>query len=123
MSTLPELFLNPHAERRLRAGHLWIYSNEIDTARSPLKQFEAGQQVQVLAANGKPLGIAYINPHTLICARLVSRDHPLDKSLLVHRLNIALALVGRTMGPKLVSMVAAELGLESETKDVLTIRY
>lgn len=99
MSTsLPALFLNPHAERRLRAGHVWIYSNEIDTVRSPLKQFEAGQQVEVHAANGKPLGIAYINPHTLICARLISRDHPLDKSLLVHRLNIALALRERIFG-------------------------
>ena len=89
------LFLNPNAERRLRAGHVWIYSNEIDTGRSPLKQFESGQQVTVHNANGKPLGIAYINPHTLICARLFSRDHALDKSLLVHRLNIALALRDR----------------------------
>lgn len=88
----PPLHLKPHAERRLKTGHLWIYSNEIDTERSPLKQFEPGQQTQVLAANGKPLGIAYVNPHTLIAARLVSRDHALDKSLLVHRLNIALAL-------------------------------
>lgn len=88
----PPLHLKPHAERRLKTGHLWIYSNEIDTERSPLKQFEPGQQTQVLAAGGKPLGIAYVNPHTLIAARLVSRDHALDKSLLVHRLNIALAL-------------------------------
>lgn len=89
---LPILHLNPQAERRLRTGHVWIYSNEIDTARSPLKTFEPGQQVRVQAAGGKPVGIAYINPHTLICARLFSRDHLLDKSLLVHRLNIALAL-------------------------------
>jgi 23S rRNA (cytosine1962-C5)-methyltransferase len=88
----PPLFLNPNAERRLRAGHVWIYSNEIDVARSPLKQFESGQQVAVHSANGKALGIAYINPHTLISARLISREHPLDKSLLVHRINIALAL-------------------------------
>ena len=27
------LHLKPHEERRLRAGHLWVYSNEIDTAR------------------------------------------------------------------------------------------
>lgn len=94
------LFLNPSAERRLRAGHVWIYSNEIDTARTPLKQFEPGQQVVVHNAAGKPLGIAYVNPHTLICARLVSRDHALDKSLLVHRLNIALALRERVFpGP------------------------
>ncbi|MDB6062444.1 MAG: rRNA large subunit methyltransferase [Verrucomicrobiaceae bacterium] len=88
----PELFLNPNAERRLRSGHPWIYSNEIDTKKSPLKNYTPGQQVQVHASNGKAIGIAYINPHTLICARLIGRDHALDKSLLVHRLNIALAL-------------------------------
>lgn len=89
---LSALFLNPNAERRLRSGHPWIYSNEIDTKKSPLKNFGSGEQVQVFASNGKPVGIAYINPHTLICARLIGRDHLLDKSLLVHRLNIALAL-------------------------------
>ena len=88
------LRLKPKADRRLRAGHPWIYSNEIDVEQTPLKQFQPGQQVLLESAQGKPLGIAYINPHSLICARLVSRDshYPLDKSLLVHRLNIALAL-------------------------------
>lgn len=98
IATLAPLVLNPNAERRLRAGHVWIYSNEIDTKKSPLKQFEAGQQVRVLQSSGKELGIAYINPHTLICARLFSKDHPLDKSLLVHRINIALSLRERIFG-------------------------
>ncbi len=96
--SLQPLVLNPNAERRLRAGHVWIYSNEIDTKKSPLKNFENGEQVMVYASNGKALGIAYINPHTLICARMISREHPLDKSLLVHRLNIALALRERVFG-------------------------
>lgn len=96
--SLQPLVLNPNAERRLRAGHVWIYSNEIDTKKSPLKNFENGEQVMVHASNGKALGIAYINPHTLICARMISREHPLDKSLLVHRLNIALALRERVFG-------------------------
>ncbi len=98
VESLPILVLNPNAERRLRAGHVWIYSNEVDTQKSPLKHFDNGQQVLVHAANGKPLGIAYINPHTLICARMISRDHALDKSLLVHRINIALSLRERVFG-------------------------
>lgn len=91
---LKPLILNAGAEKRLRAGHLWIYSNEVDAKASPLKGFEAGEQVVVQDARGKPLGIAYINPNTLICGRLISRDqkYHLDRSLLVHRLNIALAL-------------------------------
>ncbi len=88
------LRLKKNEERRLRAGHLWVYSNEVDTAKTPLSGFSPGQQVVLEAYNGKPLGSAYVNPHSLICARMVSRDpsQALDRSLLVHRLNIALSL-------------------------------
>ena len=34
--SLAELRLNKNAERRLNRGHLWIYSNEVDSQRSPL---------------------------------------------------------------------------------------
>ena len=93
-TTLAPLRLKKNEERRIRAGHLWVYSNEVDSKATPLKQFEAGQQVQLLAHNGKSLGNGYVNPNSLICARLVSRDpkHVLDRSLLVHRLNVALSL-------------------------------
>ena len=88
------LTLKGQADRRLRAGHLWIYSNEVDVAASPLKNFQPGEQVQVKSASGKSMGMAYINPHSLICARLFSREtkYRLDKSLFVHRLNMALSL-------------------------------
>ena len=91
---LPALKLKKNEERRLRSGHLWVYSNEIDTGATPLTHFEAGTMVLLQDYHGHALGTAYVNPHTLICARLVSRDpqYTLDKSLLVHRLNIALSL-------------------------------
>ena len=91
---LQTLRLKPKSDRRLRGGHLWIYSNEVDTAITPLKGFQAGEQVVVELANGKALGVAYLNPNNLICGRMISRDakQPLDRSLLVHRLKIALAL-------------------------------
>ena len=92
--TLASLRLNKNADRRIKAGHLWIYSNEVDTKTSPLRQYSAGQQVQVQASNGKVLGTAYLNPTTLICGRMISQnpDQLLDKSLLVHRIKIALGL-------------------------------
>ncbi|MEJ2576764.1 MAG: class I SAM-dependent rRNA methyltransferase [Gammaproteobacteria bacterium] len=88
-----ELRLNKGADRRLRAGHCWVYSNEVDTAASPLGGFEPGEPVELVNHAGRWLGHAYVNPHSLICARVVSRDRarPLDRSLLVHRLNVALA--------------------------------
>lgn len=91
---LAPLILRKNTERRLRQGHLWVYSNEVDTSRSPLNQFEPGQNVEIQQSNGRFLGTAYINPHSLICARLISRDpqYVLDGSLIKHRLNIALSL-------------------------------
>ena len=94
MSDLPRLRLRATEERRLREGHVWVYSNEVDTVATPLKAFAPGDQAVVEDSRGKPLGVAIVNPNTLICARLVGRDigYPLNVSLLVHRLHIALSL-------------------------------
>ena len=91
---LAVLRLKPNEDKRLKQGHLWIYSNEVDTKVTPLKSFEPGQQVVVEAANGKPLGLAYVNPNTLICARLLSRSVKgvLGKKLLKKRIQAAQAL-------------------------------
>lgn len=90
---LTSLRLKNKAERRLKGGHLWVYSNEVDTAQTPLKGLQAGQEVVIEAANGKALGRAIVSPEQLICARLISRDskQPLDASLIVHRLKVALS--------------------------------
>ncbi|MGY0216983.1 class I SAM-dependent rRNA methyltransferase [Endozoicomonadaceae bacterium StTr2] len=92
--TLPSLRLNKNADRRLKAGHIWIYSNEIDNKVTPLTALQPGDQAVIENNTGKALGIASINPQTLICGRLISRDirKPLDVSLLVHRIKIALGL-------------------------------
>jgi 23S rRNA (cytosine1962-C5)-methyltransferase len=92
--SLPRLRLKPNEERRLREGHLWVYSNEVDVVATPLKNFEAGDQAVVEDKNGKALGVVTVSPNTLICARLVSREekHELNKSLLVHRLQVSLSL-------------------------------
>ena len=106
----PPLRLRKNEERRLRAGHLWVYSNEVDIDATPLKPFEPGQAVTIEAHNGKGLGTGYVNPHSLICARLVSRDpaHPLSPSLLVHRLNVALSLRARLYSTPYYRLVYGE---------------
>src|SRR5210317_678731 len=87
------LYLRRGAERRLRAGHLWVYSNEIDSARSPLGSFAAGDLVCVRDAAGGLLGSAYMEPHSLICARLYApgEERSLDQALFEDRLASALA--------------------------------
>ncbi|MBD2857842.1 class I SAM-dependent rRNA methyltransferase [Spongiibacter sp. KMU-158] len=90
---LATLRLAKNEERRLRGGHLWIYSNEVDKNISPLANFEPGQQVRVESAQGKSLGVAYVNPHSLICARMLdSADKVFGKARLKQRIQSALAL-------------------------------
>lgn len=92
--SLPPLRLRKNEDRRLRAGHLWVFSNEIDVERTPLTAFQPGDAVEVQDARGAPLGMAYVNPRSLIAARLVSRDRDarLDRALLKRRLARALSL-------------------------------
>ncbi|XKF14874.1 class I SAM-dependent rRNA methyltransferase [Halomonas sp. BLK-85] len=104
------LRLNKNAERRLKAGHLWIYSNEVDVKETPLKNFTGGESAIVEESNGRALGVAYVNPHSLICARIMSRDPSmrLDRSLFIHRFNQALALRERLFNTPFYRLVHGE---------------
>jgi 23S rRNA (cytosine1962-C5)-methyltransferase len=91
---LPELRLKRGEDRRLSAGHLWVFSNEVDTARTPLTDFEPGALCRIVSERDKFLGYAYVNPRSLISARILGRDpeYPPGKSLIVHRLQVAHSL-------------------------------
>lgn len=88
------LTLKNNEDRRLRAGHLWVFSNEVDTKKTPLTGFTPGQEAVVTASRGRPLGVATVNPGSLICARLFTTDPDsrLDADFFRHRLADALAL-------------------------------
>jgi 23S rRNA (cytosine1962-C5)-methyltransferase len=94
MMPLPYIRLKKGEDRRIRAGHPWIYSNEIDTAVTPLKTFSPGEEVLVEAHDKSVIGVAYVNPHSLIAARLVSRDplQRLDQGFFIHYLSEAYQL-------------------------------
>lgn len=109
---LNRLRLNKDADRRLYGGHLWIYSNEVATKQTPLKTFSAGEQVIVEDAKGKALGVAMMNPQTLICARLVSRDlSPLDTTALTKKIQAALLLRERFFAKPFYRLVYGESDL------------
>jgi 23S rRNA (cytosine1962-C5)-methyltransferase len=92
-----ELWLRKGADRRLRGGHCWVYSNEVDSSRSPLSGFQAGDIVNLKAASGESLGAACMEPQSLICARRFSTEPgaDLDTALFANRLTAALALRDR----------------------------
>lgn len=90
----PILRLNPKADYRLHNGHLWIYSNEIDNKYNALINIQAGSTAVIENAAGKVLGLAYINPNTLICGRMlrVGSVAAIDAQLFMSRMQNALQL-------------------------------
>ena len=106
----PVLFLKKGEDDRLRQGHLWVFSNEVDVVRSPLDQFVPGQIAAISDSSGRILGLGYVNPQALVCARLMERGarHAVDRSLIVHRLQVALALRQRLYGEPFYRLVFGE---------------
>ncbi len=89
------LILGKNQERRLRSGHLWVFSNEIESIEgSP----EPGGEVHVQDHRGGTVGVGLYNPHSLIAVRLFARrERPIDEALFRERLEQALELRRRIL--------------------------
>ena len=72
-SDIPPIRLLPGRERRAKAGHPWIFSNEVATGAST-KALVPGGLVRVEGDDGSRLGLYQYNPHSLIAGRRLSRD-------------------------------------------------
>ena len=57
--------------RTVKAGGMWIYDNEIE---SVLGSYENGDVVLVHDFDGYPMGVGFINDHSKIRVRMLSRD-------------------------------------------------
>ncbi len=109
-SGLPRLRLKKREERRLEAGHLWVFSNEVDTAVSPIKGITPGTAAIIESASGKFLAHAYVNPASLICARITSRNKalPFNATVLRERLTQAVTLREQMFDEPYYRMVHSE---------------
>jgi 23S rRNA (cytosine1962-C5)-methyltransferase len=105
---LPALRLKRNEDRRLHAGHLWIFSNEVDTQQTPLAKFKAGELVRVLAHNDRALGLAYVNPQSLISARMLETWKLPDAAWLAARIRAALSLRERLYAKPYYRLVYGE---------------
>ena len=74
-AAIPSIQLLPGRDKRVRGGHPWIYSNELNLT-SPHKQMQNGQALRVVTASGDDIGIGLFNPHHLIALRMISRAKP-----------------------------------------------
>jgi len=85
------IYLKRDDDRRAKRGHPWIFSNEIDVERSPLKGAEAGALVRICDARGAHVGWAHSSPASLVAARLLTRAERLPEDWLEARIARALA--------------------------------
>ncbi|CAA6604097.1 Predicted SAM-dependent methyltransferase (fragment) [Rhodospirillaceae bacterium LM-1] len=98
--SLPPIRLQKGRSSRLRAGHPWIFSNEVEMTEQA-KSLAPGSLVRLVDAGDEALGSAYFNPHSLIAARLLTRDpcQPIDghfiKSLIEQSLKLRDSLFER----------------------------
>lgn len=82
------LLLRKNQDRRVRGGHPWVFSNEVETLEgSPAD----GDLVEIADFRGAYLGTAYFNRHSLICARLLTRGRDaIDATFFAKRIERAL---------------------------------
>jgi 23S rRNA (cytosine1962-C5)-methyltransferase len=105
----PTVKLTPGHARRARAGHPWIFSNEI-AMDAAAKSLPRGTVVTVEDAGGEKLGAALFNPHSLIAARFLTRDPRavIDRDFIAARLRAALALREQFFAGPFYRLVHAE---------------
>lgn len=110
---LPTIRLNSKADYRIRNGHLWIYSNEVNNKVTDLSSLQPGDQAIIENANGQTLGVAYINPNTLICGRMISKNpaETINLDLLTNRITLALNIRNRIFDSNCYRLVYGESDL------------
>ncbi|MDW8342500.1 MAG: RlmI/RlmK family 23S rRNA methyltransferase, partial [Geminicoccaceae bacterium] len=105
----PVIRILPGHDRRLRGGGPWLFSNEVQMDKAA-KALEPGSLVRLVSHDGKAMALAQFNPHSLICARVLTRNTEavIDARFFVRRLERALALRSRLFERPFYRLVHAE---------------
>jgi 23S rRNA (cytosine1962-C5)-methyltransferase len=105
----PTVALEPARHKRAMAGHPWVYSNEV-RMDAAAKALAPGTLITLAAADGRALGVATFNPHTLVAARILDRDakREIGRDFFAERIERALALRRRLYDEPYYRLVHAE---------------
>ena len=94
----PVITVNEKAARSLRSGHPWVYGAETD---GPDRPCENGDIVDVVTQKGRWLGAGFLNDHSKIRVRVISRNtnDRFDEVFWRRRIQYALDYRLTVMGP------------------------
>ncbi len=94
---MAKIFLKKNEERRLKKGHLWVFSNEIEKTDGVAE----GGLTEIFDFSGRFLAIGYYNPSTLIAARILSFDpDPIGPNFFRRKIETALNFAPRQISRK-----------------------
>jgi 23S rRNA (cytosine1962-C5)-methyltransferase len=94
----PVITVNEKAARALRAGHPWVYGAETTGPDAP---YENGDIVDVVTQKGRWMGAGFVNDHSKIRVRILSRNtnDRFDEGFWRRRVQYALDYRKTVMGP------------------------
>lgn len=94
---MAKIFLKKKEEHRIKKGHLWVFSNEIEKVEG----MDEGGLAEIFDSSNRFLAIGYYNPNTLIAARILSFEpDPIGPNFFRRRLEAALNFPPRQVSHK-----------------------
>ncbi len=98
----PALTITDKGARFLRAGHSWVYADEVTAVSG---SYEPGELVDVYSAGGRWLGTGFANDHSKIRVRIVTKNpnDRLDETFWRRRIEWAVDYRRAVMGEELAA--------------------
>lgn len=105
----PVIRIMPGRQKRVRAGHPWVFSNEIEMTPEA-KALPQGTVVTLVDASNSAVGTAIFNPYPLISARLLPAEAnaDIDAKWLAGRITHAAVLRDRMYDKPFYRLIHAE---------------
>ncbi len=93
----PRATVTKKAEKSLRAGHPWVFGEEITAVQGT---YQNGDLIDVCTGNGTYLGTGFINDHSKIRVRILSRNanDRFDEAFFDRRIRYAVTYRATVMG-------------------------
>lgn len=101
---MAKIILKKNEERRIRQGHLWVFSNEIQSVECRVESEECrvvnGELAEVYDSKNNFIGYGFYNANSLIAVRIISYEKEIDLKVLLEKRLLAAFNFRKTVYPK-----------------------
>jgi len=75
---MAKVILRKNEERRIKQGHLWVFSNEVQSTENEELRIENGELVEVFDSRGNFIASGFYNANSLIAVRVISNEQNIN---------------------------------------------